>query len=73
MKITVSVKAGAKKDLVEPGEADTLRVWVRAAAREGKANAAVEKLLAAYFGIPWHQVSIVQGRTSRQKVVEIKR
>ena len=46
-------------------------VWVKEPPIEGRANEAVERALADYFGVAKSKVNIVSGQTSRKKVVEI--
>ena len=46
-------------------------VAVREPAKEGKANRAIEKALAAYFKVPVSRVRIVSGHAARKKIVEI--
>ena len=59
-----------------PGEGITgwmggsLKVRVRAPAERGKANAAVEKIVAESVRVAKDSVRIVTGKTSRQKVIE---
>jgi uncharacterized protein YggU (UPF0235/DUF167 family) len=48
-----------------------LRARVRAVPERGKANAALEELLAKTLGLPKSSVSVVGGGTSRLKVVEV--
>ena len=47
-------------------------VEVRAPAVDGKANAAVTKVLAGALGIAARQVKLVRGTTSRDKLIEIE-
>ncbi|MGH6769621.1 MAG: DUF167 family protein [Xanthobacteraceae bacterium] len=49
-----------------------LKVRVRAAAREGDANAALIRLLAGSTGVPPRQVSLIAGATARIKRVRIE-
>lgn len=51
---------------------EALKVRVTAPAERGKANAAVEKLLAAALGLPKGLARVVVGRTSTRKLVEIE-
>jgi hypothetical protein len=44
---------------------------VRAVPEKGKANAALEAVVAGVLGVPKGVVKVVAGGTSRQKVVEI--
>ena len=48
-----------------------LRARVRAAPEKGKANAALEVLLAKALGVPKSAVSVVAGGTSRLKSVRV--
>lgn len=48
-----------------------LGVRVTAAPEGGKANGAVEKVLASALGVPKSRVSVVRGHTARIKQVEI--
>ena len=72
MRFTIKTKPGAKRDFVEKIDASHLTVSVRARAKDGEANEAVEKLLAEYFCVTKSCVQIVHGHSSRQKIVEIK-
>lgn len=73
MKVSVRVKPGSKKGpLVQPNLVDdSLVVYVREPAVDGKANRAVVKLLAEYYEVPKTGVEIVSGLTSRRKVFRI--
>ena len=70
MKVQVKVKPNSKTAEVIQ-ESDGLVVKVKEPPREGKANPAVIKLLAKYFGVSQSQVKIVAGFRGRSKVVEI--
>lgn len=61
----------AKGPLVEEQPDGSLRVWVREKAVEGAANDAVERVLAAHFGVSVSRVTVRRGHTSRRKVVEV--
>ena len=70
MKVQVKVKPNSKTDeLVQEGDSFIARV--KEPPKEGKANQAVIKLLAQYFGISLSQVRITSGFNSRNKVIEI--
>ncbi len=71
MKISVSVKPNAKKDQIETKDAKEYIVHVKAVATDGKANAALIRLLADHFGVAQSRISIVSGFSSRKKIVEI--
>ncbi len=51
---------------------DVLRVRVTAPPVEGRANAALTRLLAKRLGVARGDVSVVSGRSSRQKVVAVE-
>ncbi len=70
-KIAVHVTPGAKEDRLLGWEGEVLRLRLRAAAVEGKANSALIKFLAASLGLRQRDVTIEQGRASRRKLVVI--
>ena len=51
---------------------DTLKVRVRAKREKGKANTAVERLLADALGLTRGNIRISSGMTSSRKLVEIR-
>ncbi len=70
MKISVTVKAGAKvEEISESGGELTLKV--KEPAKEGKANKAVIKLLAAYYKVPQSAIRIISGASSKHKIIEL--
>ena len=71
MKLAIKVVPRSQRDGIAGWLGETLKVWVRAPAERGKANAAVEEILAAALGVGAGQARIVAGRTSARKVVEI--
>jgi len=72
MKIQVKVKVKPNSKTEELSqEEDSFIVKVKEPPKEGKANQAVIKLLAEYFGVPQSQVRILRGFRSRNKVIEI--
>jgi uncharacterized protein (TIGR00251 family) len=75
VRITVRVHPGARHDEVggRYGDAEppVLVVRVRAPATDGKANEAVERVLAAALGLSRRDVTIITGHTSRTKTVEV--
>lgn len=72
MKIFVKVKPLAKEETVEKIDEINFKVSVKEPPVEGRANAAVVRALAGYFGVPQMNVRIVSGFSSRSKTVEIK-
>jgi uncharacterized protein YggU (UPF0235/DUF167 family) len=74
MKIQVKVKAGAKADCVSfDKEKNIYIVSTKVRPVEGRANAAVVKLLAGYLNVPKSQIKMKTGKKSKIKVFEIDR
>ena len=71
MHYTVRVKPGSRKGPLVETDAEGLIVRVRERAVDGAANAGVVKTLAAHFGVPPRDVTIVRGHTSRIKRVDV--
>lgn len=69
MQINVRVTPRAKQNLVRPG--NPMRVYVTVVPEDGRANAAVIKLLSEYFGVAKSRIRVVRGDTARDKVIEI--
>ncbi len=72
MKISVKVKTTAREEKVEKIDADTFKVSVKEPPKEGRANRAVVRALADYFGTAQSNVRIVSGFTAKSKIMEIK-
>jgi len=72
MKISVNAKPNAKQVKIERVNESHFLIRVKEKPQEGKANRAVIKALAEYFGIPQTDVALVQGQSSREKIFEIK-
>ena len=70
MKMRVKVTPNSKIEGISK-EGDLLLVRVKDPPKEGKANRAVVKLLAEYFGVSQGQVTIVSGYNGRNKIIEI--
>jgi len=70
-RLAVKVVPGASRDGIAGWLGDTLKVRVTAPAERGKANTAVEALLADALGVSRHCVRIASGTASPRKVVEI--
>jgi uncharacterized protein (TIGR00251 family) len=69
--ITVRVTPKASRNRIVV-EADQVRVYVTTVPEGGKANAAVQKLLAKAMGIGKSRLELVRGQTSRDKVFRVK-
>jgi len=71
-RLAIKVVPGASRDGVAGWLGDALKVRVAAPPERGKANAAVERVLAEALGIAAESVRIVAGATSARKTVEIE-
>ncbi|WP_026287618.1 DUF167 domain-containing protein [Thioalkalivibrio sp. ALJ24] len=70
-RLKLRVAPGSRQDAVAGWMGDALKLRVRAAPEKGRANRAVEQLLARELGLPVDAVRVVAGRTGRDKTVEI--
>lgn len=67
------VHPGARRDALGGFRADgALKLEVTAAPEGGRANRAVEAVLAEALGLPPSRVSVVRGQGSRHKWVEVE-
>jgi uncharacterized protein YggU (UPF0235/DUF167 family) len=68
--LSLRVVPGAKveKAAIENG---TLKIWLRTAPEDGKANKAVLAILAKLLGISVSQLEITHGQTARDKRVRV--
>ena len=69
--IRVRVTPRSGRDEVIGWQAGELRVRVRAAPLEGRANDALRRLIAKRAGVPYSAVEVVSGGTSRTKTLRI--
>jgi uncharacterized protein (TIGR00251 family) len=70
-RLPVKVVPGASSNGIAGWMGDALRVRVTAPPERGKANAAVERIIADALGLPAHAVRVIKGNTSPRKVLEI--
>jgi uncharacterized protein (TIGR00251 family) len=70
-RLRVRVAPGARRDEVVGRHGDGWKVRVAAPPEGGRANDAVVGLLATTVGVPARDVTVVSGRTGRDKVVEV--
>lgn len=68
--LAVRVTPRASRARIEV-EGDTIRVYVTVVPEDGKANAAVQTLLAKALGIAKSRVTLIRGATARDKVFRI--
>ena len=69
--LSVFVQPRARVDVVGGEYRGALKIKTKAPPADGKANAAVEALIAGLVGVPRSRVSIVRGHSSRSKQVLI--
>lgn len=70
--VKLRVVPGARRDAIVGTHGDALRVAVRAVAEKGRANAAVERLVAAALGVAADRVGLVGGHGSRDKLLLVR-
>ena len=70
--LTVRLKPRSKRNALVGERDGVLHVSVAAAPVEGKANAALCKLIAKRAGVARGQVSVIRGERSREKVVRVE-
>jgi uncharacterized protein len=70
-RLTLRVSPGASRSAVVGRHGAGWKIRVAAAPEDGKANAAVVRLLAETVGVPARDVSILAGHASRDKTVEL--
>lgn len=71
VRLTVRVHPGARRERVEVRGDGGVEIWVRERAEGGKANAGLQKLLAARLALPPSAVQLVHGQAARVKVVDV--
>jgi hypothetical protein len=75
MLIEVRVKPSSKRDQVSvlkgPKDRPLFIVELKAQPQDGKANAALIKLIAKHFGVTQTAVNIKRGATSKNKFIEV--
>ena len=72
MKLSIMVRANSKQNEVRVREDGGLLVLVNAPPTEDKANKKVIEVLSKYLGKPKSHLTILHGRTSRHKVIEVQ-
>ncbi len=71
MKLSIKAKTDSREAYVKKIDEKTYEVAVKDPKTEGRANRAIIAALAEYFDISRSRISIMLGRTSHIKVVEI--
>lgn len=73
MKISVKAKPAAREEKIEKIDEANFVVSVKEPPVQGRANMAITRALADYFGVPTFQVKLISGFASRQKIFEIEK
>lgn len=71
MRISVKAKPNSREEKIEKISEEEFVVSVKEPPVQGRANEAIIRALAEYFGVSKFQVRIISGWTSRQKIVEV--
>lgn len=69
VELRVKVVPGASRDRIAGVLGDALKIQVSAAPERGRANAAVEELIATALGVPRNAVRIMGGLTQPRKTI----
>lgn len=72
-RIQVRVRPNARQEAFEERSDGTWVAAVKAPPVDGKANAALVRLIASHFGVPRSRVSIRSGAGGRMKLVQVDR
>ncbi|MBI2632068.1 DUF167 domain-containing protein [Candidatus Pacearchaeota archaeon] len=68
--IFLEVKASSSQQRIEKIDEMNYRIWVMEHREKGKANKAILKIMARYFGISYKNIKI-KNPLSRKKIIEI--
>lgn len=71
MKITATVIPNSKENQIIKNSGRSIKVKLKAPAKEGKANKELIKVLSDYFGVSKSNISIISGISSKTKVIEV--
>jgi len=72
VRISIKAKAGAKKESVEKLSDNEFVVSVKEPPIDGRANWAICRAVADYFGVSPSRVNVISGQSSKNKILEIK-
>jgi uncharacterized protein len=71
-RVRIQLSPGARRTEIAGRHGDAWKVRVAAQPERGRANAALERLLAEALRVPPADVRLLAGHTSRTKVVEVE-
>jgi uncharacterized protein (TIGR00251 family) len=69
--ISVHAQPGASRSAIVGPHGDALKVRIAAPALEGRANAELQRFVAAALGVPKRSVQLERGDASRQKLLRV--
>lgn len=72
VRIAVKAVPGASKDAIAGALGNRLKVRVAAPPEGGKANKAIEALIAGACGLPARNAQVISGHTRAEKTVELQ-
>ncbi len=71
MNIKVMVKANSPHPKIEDFGGGNYLIYVSAPAEDNEANIEVIQMLSKHFGVPWKNIKIKSGLTSKNKLIEV--
>ena len=71
VRLKLHLHPGAKRNSISGNFGDAVKVDLQTPPVEGKANAALIKILAQWLDIPRSRINLISGQTNRNKIVEI--
>jgi len=71
VRISVKAKTNAKKELVEKITDKEFVVSVKEPPIDGRANWAICRAVAEYFGVSPSRVNVISGQSAKNKILEI--
>lgn len=71
MKMLIKVRPGSKIEVLQKSSSGDWVAFVRPKPEDGKANDALIRLVADYFGVPKTDINIKTGQSSEIKLLEI--
>lgn len=71
-RVRIHLSPGARRTEIAGRHGDSWKVRVAAQPERGRANAALQRLLAEALRVPLAHVRLLAGHTSRSKVVEVE-
>lgn len=71
MKIYIKARPNSKEEKIEQIAEGQFLVSVKEPPIQGRANEAIIRVLAEYFGVSKLEIKIISGWTSKQKIIEV--